>query len=316
MGLKFIVISIIIEVIVAAYLGVSIYKKTIKSGEKNINPIDKKSLKFGTKNLQYFYEPKPNQVEISFSSWMEKKFTYPINSDGLVEKQDYTLQKEAPTYRIMTMGDSFTYGIFVQFEDNWTEKLEKQLNDELSCEKYNKFEVINLAFPGYEAEYSIERFNLKGKKYKPDLILWLVKDDDIYEINEKIAKLIHQYKIKESSDEYEAGIKADATFRNTVTWTEIFNYQKRALQKMNSFYPAKLILFTLPTSKQEVKKIFRDFAKGKKDVFFYEGMSDIYSLDGSFRPHDNHPNEKGHEIIAGNMYKYLLDNFLFFCNNI
>ena len=111
------------------------------------------------------------------------KAVYNINSDTFNERFDYEINKDDKTFRIITLGDSFTFGYIVDTKNNWTELLEDKLN-QLHCANFDKIEVINLGVVGYDIQYSVERFKLRGKKYNPDLVLWLLKGDDFQEIKE------------------------------------------------------------------------------------------------------------------------------------
>ena len=75
----------------------------------------------------------------------------------------------------MTLGDSFTFGVYVNTEDNWTELLEDKLNSIKNiCPNTDHFEVINLGVGGYDIEYAAKRYINRGKVYNPNIILLLL----------------------------------------------------------------------------------------------------------------------------------------------
>src|SRR3989344_857994 len=103
-------------------------------------------------NLKYFFESIPNNIQIHTAEWLGYKVQNRINSDGLNDNIEYKIEKDDSTYRIITIGDSFTFGLYVQTKDNYPEQLEVMLNSKLKCNSVKKFEVINLGENIYDIE--------------------------------------------------------------------------------------------------------------------------------------------------------------------
>lgn len=96
--------------------------------------------------------------------------------------KEYSLEKDPGSFRIVVLGDSYTFGQGVKRDETFPKKLEKLLN---SMNGQIKFEVINLGFCGLntvgELEILAERginpitwqpdYKYRGLAYKPDLIL-------------------------------------------------------------------------------------------------------------------------------------------------
>ena len=186
---KVIIIGLVVfELAVVVFLAGKIYLERFQVlGESdNINPISKDDIVFPNQSseadLKYFYEPGPDKIIDNKPLWLSPDYSYAItiNSDSLNERFNYPVEKNPDVFRVVAMGDSFTYGLYVSTEDNYPERLEKMLNDRFICESDKKFEVINLGYGGYDIEYSVERFRVRGQKYDPDLVLWLIKDDDFF----------------------------------------------------------------------------------------------------------------------------------------
>ena len=102
-------------------------------GVLNINPIPKDTLVFPEDTeFKYYFEPKPNEALEEKRYWPPyKKVVYTINSDGLNERYEYSPVKTKDTFRIITIGDSHTFGHYVNIENNFPEQLENLLNKKI-----------------------------------------------------------------------------------------------------------------------------------------------------------------------------------------
>ncbi len=94
---------------------------------------------------------------------------YRINSFGLRDKE-YNLTTDA--YRILVLGDSFTFGVGVLEEETFPELIEEKLNNNTK-----KFEVLNAGVNGFgtfEEGYKLNEL----LKYKPDMIILAFYQND------------------------------------------------------------------------------------------------------------------------------------------
>ena len=81
---------------------------------------------------------------------------------------DHPLHKPAGTFRILVLGDSFTFGVGVPMEDTYPKVLEKMLNAHKSSIRY---EVINTGVPGYNTDQEYYYFVKEGISLEPDLVI-------------------------------------------------------------------------------------------------------------------------------------------------
>jgi len=162
MKIKAVTTIILAEFIAIVLLGIYMYNKHNQVPSVSISPINKEGI--GGLNIP---------------PWLGYTPAYTINSDTLNDGSEYQIQKPKDTYRIMTLGDSFTFGFYVNTYDSYPETLERLLNEQ-PCN--NKFEVLNLGLPGYDIRQSLERFKRRGSKYNPDLVIWfLVGGKNVFE---------------------------------------------------------------------------------------------------------------------------------------
>lgn len=91
------------------------------------------------------------------------KFEYVNNSQGLRDSReirDFNRYK----HRILALGDSFTYGIGVDDNQTWTQKLEQLLNQP-------DVAVINAGNEGTGTDYALRFLELNALRYKPDQVI-------------------------------------------------------------------------------------------------------------------------------------------------
>ncbi len=265
-------------------------------------------------HLKHFYEPKQNKIvkdKNIFTSYIPE---YTINSDGLNERFDYEIKKDPKVFRIIVLGDSFTFGKYVDTKDNYVERLEDKLNSKIFCPKYRKLEVINLGVGGYDMEYAVERLKKRGMKYNPDLVLWFVRNDDFEQLLDKMYDKVKEYGKQMAIDgTYQQSIREGSYFPEYVRVTEELNiqygeefisqYRRKNLEDFLQTYDGPLLIFTFPTH-HKIKEFLSNSISLSKNWFLYGDLIYVPKYNGAFP--DSHPNVFGHELIAEDLYNYLL----------
>jgi hypothetical protein len=90
-------------------------------------------------------------------------FRYSNNSLGWRGRREYREAKQAD-YRVLFLGDSFTYGTGVNDDQTFAALVEKDLRaDQVSVE------VMNAGCPGKGTDYELKCFQTVGRKFHPDL---------------------------------------------------------------------------------------------------------------------------------------------------
>lgn len=321
---KFISGLIFLQIVIITFLFYKIYQKQKNILGAFVSPINKERLLLNSSNkLKYFYEPKPNSIE-KVNEWISYKGVYTINSDSLNERFNYSIEKPKNVYRIITLGDSFTYGLYVDTKDNWPKRLEDKLNNESRCNNISKFEVINLGVYGYDIQYSSERFKIRGQKYHPDLVLWFLKNDDLEQINEVMLEKERRYsKEFKASGEfdrlvkqgvlYPSWVKAMEDTVNQFSKNDILNQQYKFLKEFNNYYKGKLIIFTFPDTEVTYKKLLSDYITDRGNSYFTYQITDINQFPQLYFKNDGHLNREGHMQIATDLFDYLTKNKLISC---
>lgn len=88
------------------------------------------------------------------------------NSQGLRD-HEYSPEKASDTFRILTLGDSFTFGYGVETEETYAKVLEKLLNRRAEL----KYEVLNGGVIGYNTFHELRYLKESGLALHPDLVV-------------------------------------------------------------------------------------------------------------------------------------------------
>jgi len=92
---------------------------------------------------------------------------YSTDSSGIrIPHSDTGLTKHGEKIRIALLGDSYTFGQEVAYEDTWGYVLEKSLGPE--------FQVLNFGVPGYGIDQEFLRFERDVRLWKPRIVMFAI----------------------------------------------------------------------------------------------------------------------------------------------
>jgi hypothetical protein len=99
----------------------------------------------------------------------------PINSRGYRDLER-VIPKPDGVRRAVCLGDSFTWGVGVLFDDAWPQRIERGL----SRERGETWEAVVLAEPGLNAVQMTSRLDSEGFAYEPDVVVlaWVLNDSE------------------------------------------------------------------------------------------------------------------------------------------
>lgn len=122
-------------------------------------------------------------------TWSDRPRTY-FYPDKISNSRDYIYSptKAKNVFRVITVGDSFTFAGKVQFDEAYPKRLERILN--LSSKNY-KTEVIKVARPGLSTEQEERLLRKTLEKYETDLVVLQIT------LNDPAIKPYHSSHIKE-----------------------------------------------------------------------------------------------------------------------
>ncbi len=322
---KFVLMCIIITEIVIGIFFLSWFQTyqqnnrvLVLGGNKEVNKpikIDKNNLIFSKLDeYKYYFELKPDISIKDNPEWLSYEAVYTHNSDGLNDTLNYKIDKPKETFRIVALGDSFTYGHYVDTEDSWPEKLEVYLNE--SFKSKQKYEVLNLGVHGFDFLYIVKRFREVGAKYKPDLVLWFESGSGFYRFTELMRPMINKCEAQNTQTKKEID---ERNYHNCWIRAQKEIERQYSREKLDLILSAELGKFFKIVNPK--KLIYFSFAKnnfGQKPLKLMEQWQDDYPearfvnivppLSKSQYLPDGHPNKEGHKLIAQEILNYLKAN--------
>ena len=99
----------------------------------------------------------------------------PVNALGYRDLERVQ-PKPAGVRRLVCLGDSFTWGVGVLFDDAWPQRVERTL----TRTRGERWEAVNLAEPGMNAVQQVSRLDSEGFGYGPDVVVmaWVMNDSE------------------------------------------------------------------------------------------------------------------------------------------
>ena len=158
-------------------------------------------------------------LENIYSSRSGERQSLPLNGDGLIAEEDYKPGTSGKR-RLVILGDSFAAGFGLDFEETLGSRLQEQLG--------SRWQVINGAFFGTNAEMQVEFFFRKLAKYEPASILVRHRMDDVLPLDDwyylgEAADIMVKY-----APHWPRGLKNFFLRRETMLMREKFWKQYRA----------------------------------------------------------------------------------------
>lgn len=146
---------------------------------------------------------------------------YKINSDGFRD-EEYSVTKPNNTFRIVVLGDSYTFGLGMQLNETLPKQLEIKLNEDTKM----NYEVLNFGVPSFNTKEEVEMLKGIGLKYQPDSVIVAFMDNDVYdnEYNKEVYyNLSEEYKNRK--------LKPKQAQTEKLIWAEV---DKRWNQRLKS----------------------------------------------------------------------------------
>ena len=241
------------------------------------------------------------------------------NSKGLRDSE-HTYEKEKGTYRILSVGDSFTFGFGVKQPLVFSNLLENYLNETKPLKGFSRYEVINGGVGNYTTNQELAFLENEGYKYNPDHIIlnFYINDaekEQHFRSPGFFAKYSYlnlflkslQYKLTSYFDKSEDYVSFYSKFFYDDNWNR---YEKTVKQFIaaSKRINAKLTVVVLPDLRDLNNFPFRKIHDKIVSLYNVHG---IKVIDTSYKftdkeckdcywvaDDDPHPNELAHKLIT------------------
>ena len=253
-----------------------------------------------------------------------------INKQGFRADKDYDLKRR----KILAMGCSYTFGYGVSGNDAWPKKLEEKLKS-----GDFDYDVINMGACAYGLDQNYLWFLEQEKELKPDIVIFgmsysldrIVRDRLSTGHGKPRFKVIKNRLVLTnvpSPGRIEPGNRIE-------DWQGIF-FNPRKSYFLELAIERSRLVFKIPLrnkpdeDSQITEKILEGLAESckenkikfifvlidpvtsvkeilvRRNIDFIECFETLDGKEGVYLPNDRHPSSYGHELIADQVYKFLL----------
>lgn len=261
------------------------------------------------------------EVELLPLTRVEFKGAYISTNSWGMRDQEYPKEKAADVYRVAILGGSYEMGSGVEDGKNFESLAENWLNSHVKSEKYKRFECLDFGVGGYHIFQNVKVCQEKALAFSPNTLLLFAHSHEYYRASRKLSELIVnkvdlEYSflkdvinlsgVKASMCQLEIERKLKPYMPAIIHWA-YFTISHSCTEK--GVTPVWIYLPGIDdpmdaTELQDIEKMARHSG------FLTLSMEGIYKnhiLDSlKLSPWDNHPNVKGHEIIAEDLVKDLI----------
>lgn len=120
----------------------------------------------------YFHLPSTTHTQKLQNREIEIK----INQQGLRSSKEVEFNKPTDEYRILGLGDSFTFGWLVDEKDAFISRFENLIQTEFSPKKIS---LLNAGHPGYGTQTMLAYLEEKGLQLQPNMVILFFGPGDI-----------------------------------------------------------------------------------------------------------------------------------------
>ncbi|MFC4634283.1 SGNH/GDSL hydrolase family protein [Dokdonia ponticola] len=263
-----------------------------------------------------FINLKPN-AEIVF-----KDAHLSTNSWGMRDKE-YSKKRPKNTVRIAILGGSLEMGTGVENNEVFENLIENSLNANKKASDPN-YEVLNFSISGSSIIRNIEKFNKQVKDFEPTHVLLGMHEGEVLHFQKTLRWIKEQ---TESKENLENIFKNSPWLRELVIFIEkenlsfdlnikekekikrgnkIINWCLNHLKQKCSEKGIDFSLILFPSLENKTNNLNNIEQLIKKNKIHYYDIRDAYlNYDHDLlkiAEWDNHPNTKGHELIANALY--------------
>lgn len=257
--------------------------------------------------------------------------TYRTNSLG-IRGPETSREKSSGKFRIVGIGDSFTFGTGVRYQDTFLSVLQKKLN---KAARRKTYEVLNMGVMGYNTRHEVLLLKYLGIELNPDLVVlcFFLNDSgagsthSVFNVDasketlpwwRRASRILDHIAFKiERHNAVPALVDAykESYQENSPGWMEARLYLKKA-KSLAIEHDFELVLMIFPLLWDlndgypfaEIHEKVSAYAKSEQ-IPVLDLLPAFAGFDGPelwVHPNNQHPNEQGHEIAGEALYAFLV----------
>jgi len=233
--------------------------------------------------------------------------------------------KPAGTQRVAMLGSSYTVGAGVEVDFIFPSLLQQFLNDNNTGADYDKFEVMNLAYPGESVLRGSTRLEKQALEFGVDVAIYMSVTDEIQFALRNLRDVVRHSVtdvdpyfldvIKRA--EVTADMSADEIERRLRPYgEELIEWAYGDLARFAREKNVPVIVFVLPRTGDTDNHYWKEWDFLSQTI--KEAGLVVVDLDGVYgpirdrsdvklAPWDWHPNAKGHELLGRRIYQELIE---------
>lgn len=236
------------------------------------------------------------------------------NSKGLRE-DEFNKTPPEDTYRILVVGDSFTFGWGLKRSDRYTELLEKRLNKDYS----QKYQIVNAGIPGWGLKDYYKFIEHRGLDYNPDMIVVGLVGNDF--ISHKMHTQITKKAEKQIEKKHNVNRLSEIKYHELISDEVLDRLQSYRENKTNKesdtyIYSHKIQNISqrddIPVVFYEVGRIWHKSQEIMKTtgLNYLEIPEKIRENPDRYKfEEDAHYSEKAQPLLADKLYHHLKNNY-------
>lgn len=278
-----------------------------------------------SKQIHFLVSRESNSINDSYLKYYEL-ITYPDNYGNLISTRatinkdnfrgrNYSLEKPNNTIRIISIGDSHTFGYALNDNETFSYQLEYLLNNNT---KEKRFEVLNMGYPGYNMIQKLEILRSKAIKYFPDIIILQYDGDDIIPNaimkwrGEIIERIVSKYKISNYENlSYIHDTLIGSVFDRFLANNKDFLMEKMIVEPTLDFislskkYNFKLIIISIWPRLYDEKFLIN--VSSFENITYLNVHRDIFNFKNyEISRYERHFNSYGQRLIAERLYDIIV----------
>ncbi|OGW75813.1 MAG: hypothetical protein A2Z72_04045 [Omnitrophica bacterium RBG_13_46_9] len=277
----------------------------------------------------------PAEFDIRELNPKHKAASFRINSLGN-RGPEMAVEKPADTCRVVFIGDSITFGYYVNEKDIFPSLVGKHLSSMVPKER--RVEVINAGVSSLDATYTLAHLKRRVLSWSPDLIIWGFYINDIYDVGERegdvlfpvrklgwlrhidrfaLGRLVESY-VFATSLGGRLGVDPENDVNKAVDkgWVQVEKDLAEA-KRISEKHDIPLIVIIFPTAMQfnypwtklnyqeRLKEICKKYGIDYIDLYFSLEKAESSKEKAYYFGDLIHPNENGHKAAASRIISYI-----------